>query len=197
LPGGPGAGAGEDWWTILGVLDSRRQRALTGRDPAALADYLVPGSPAWRADSGLIAELRDQDLRPVGLETHLIAIEGVDVGGVAPAPVDGSWSEEGGDRSSSAGAGAAMERATAVLVDSRSGYSLVDAQGVVVQVVASPGTQRWEVTLARVAGLSTPRGHASEPDSDEQQQPEGLSETPLPPEGGDAGWRIAEVSPVP
>jgi hypothetical protein len=53
------------------------------------------------------------------------------------------------------------------------------------------------VTLSRVPGSPPPRAHASVQVTDEQRQPEELPASPLPPEGGDAGWRIAQVSPMP
>jgi hypothetical protein len=185
-------GAGDDWWSILGALDARRQRALTERDPAALSDYLVPGSPAWRADSALIAELRTQGVRPVGLATHLVAIEEVEVDAAASGAVDGSVAAEG-DPGPSQGAGIATDRATVVLVDQRSAYTLEDPAGAVVQAVDASGTQRWVVTLARAVGLPSQWPPSGDPQSSAEQQLSDLRFDDTPPEGDDAGWRIVEI----
>ena len=61
------------------------------------------------------------------------------------------------------------DHAQVQIVDRRAAYSLVDAGGVVVQQVERAGLVRWVITLSRVDPSSDP----------------------------DAGWRVAEVVPIP
>ncbi|MCU0262335.1 MAG: hypothetical protein MUF09_01490 [Candidatus Nanopelagicales bacterium] len=131
-----------DWWAVLAELDRRRVRALVAVDPALLSTYADPESSAWRQDSALIAELAASGLRPEGLESALVAIERVEAGG---------------------------DHARVRIVDRRGAYSLVDAEGAVVQQVERAGLTRWVVTLRNVGPSPAP----------------------------DAGWRVAEVVALP
>jgi hypothetical protein len=112
-----------DWLAVLAELDRRRVRAFAEVDPALLSGYVDPDSPAWRQDSALIADLAASGLRPKGLESALVAVEGAEVDG---------------------------DHAQVQIVDRRGAYSLVDAGGVVVQQVERAGLTRWVVTLRRV-----------------------------------------------
>jgi eukaryotic-like serine/threonine-protein kinase len=114
-----------DWWRVFAELDRRRARALTALDPELLADYAQAGSPAWSADAALVSDLRERGLRPRGLTSRVLAVE----------------------RSERQG-----EQAKVQVVDQRSAYSLVDAQGSVVELVPQAGLTRWWVTLSREAG---------------------------------------------
>lgn len=117
------AGVGDtDWWAVLEVLDDRRAEVLESVDPAGLSAYAAPGSPAWRADEGLLASLAQAGTRPVGWGSELMAIESV-------APCRD-------------GASVCLE-----VVDRRGAYALVDAQGEAVQEVAQAQPQRWHLTL--------------------------------------------------
>jgi hypothetical protein len=82
-----------------------------------------------------------------------------------------------------------------VLVDQRSAYTLVDAEGAVVHSVASPGSRRWQVRLVRVPDAAP--GEPPHPDSESPSPGSGSPESLLEGHGGDAGWRIAEVTPIP
>ncbi len=114
-----------DWWQVLAELDRRRARALTALDPDLLADYAQSGSPAWSADAALVSDLRERGLRPQGLTSRVLAVERSE--------------RQGG-------------RAKVQVVDQRSAYTLVDAQGSVVELVPQAGLTRWWVTLVLDAG---------------------------------------------
>ncbi len=75
--GAPASGA-VDWWDVLGELDRRRNAALAATDPALLGGFAAPGSPVWRADGDLIADLVAGGLTPIGLGTTLVAIEAIE-----------------------------------------------------------------------------------------------------------------------
>ncbi len=124
-PGNAPTSEPPDWWQVFAELDRRRARALTALDPELLADYAQSGSPAWSADAALVSDLRERGLRPQGLTSRVLAVE----------------------RSERQG-----ERAKVQVVDQRSAYSLVDAQGSVVELVPQAGLTRWWVTLSREAG---------------------------------------------
>lgn len=116
------AGTGPpDWWEVLAELDRRRARALTALDPDLVAAYARPESPVWSADTGLVADLRARGLRPLGLGSRVLAVERAEL------------------RSG---------QARVQIVDKRSGYSLVDAHGEVVESVPAAGLTRWSVALA-------------------------------------------------
>ena len=117
-----GGGQEPDWWTVMAELDRRRTLALGEVDAGLLSSYAVPGSPAWEADSSLLADLSGRGLRPQALTSTIVAIERVDRQGT---------------------------EALARVVDRRSSYSLVDSSGAVAQVVPASGPVRWEVTLRR------------------------------------------------
>lgn len=119
-PGAPSAGP-PDWWEVLAELDRRRGRALTALDPDLVSDYARPESPAWSADTGVVADLRARGLRPQGLGSRVLAVERADLRG---------------------------GRARVQVVDQRSAYSLVDARGEVVERVPAAGLMRWSVTVA-------------------------------------------------
>ena len=72
-----------------------------------------------------MSDLQERGLRPQGLTSRVLAVE----------------------RSERQG-----ERARVQVVDQRSAYSLVDAQGSVVERVPQAGLTRWWVTLSRDVG---------------------------------------------
>lgn len=136
-PAGGGDGAGEpaeaagpagerirdtDWWSVLELLDGRRARALQEVDPTALPSYAARGSPAWRADAALVADLERAGRRPVGLGSRLVAIESA-----RPCPTEAA--------------------ACLVMVDQRGAYTVVDGEGVVVEEVPQADPTRWQITL--------------------------------------------------
>jgi hypothetical protein len=94
---------------------------LSALDPDLVADYARPGSAAWSADIGLVADLQERGLRPQGLSSRVLAVERADLGGGA---------------------------ARVQVVDQRSAYALVDAHGEVVERVPAAGLTRWSVTVA-------------------------------------------------
>jgi hypothetical protein len=114
-----------DWWAVLAELDRRRGRALSALDSDLIAHYALRGSAAWESDAALLADLRARGLRPQGLTSRVVAVE---------------RSEGSGDR------------VRVQVVDQRSAYTLVDAQGAVVESVPEAGLTRWWVTLTRDAG---------------------------------------------
>lgn len=114
-----------DWWSVLAQLDQSRASALAAREVSDLDAYTVPGSPAWEQDAGLIGDLHERGLTPVGLTTRVVGME--------EAP------EEGGLDS---GTGVEL-----VIVDERSAYSLVDDDGAVIEQVPVSGLRRWRITL--------------------------------------------------
>ena len=114
-----------DWWAVLAELDQRRGRALSALDIDRIADYAQPGSAAWESDAALVTDLRARGLRPQGLTSRVVAVE----------------------RSEGSGG-----RVRVQVVDQRSAYTLVDAQGSVVESVPEAGLTRWWVTLVREAG---------------------------------------------
>jgi hypothetical protein len=123
-----------DWWSVLAQLDQARASALAAREVSDLDAYTVPGSPAWGQDAGLIGDLHERGLTPVGLTTRVVGME--------EAP------EEGGLDS-----GTVVEL---VIVDERSAYSLVDDGGAVIEQVPVSGLRRWRITLVG----SDPAGEA-------------------------------------
>lgn len=164
-----------DWRTVLAELDARRVLTLTQVDPALLATYAQVGSTAWKEDAALLADLSARGLRPQGLASKVLAVETVDHDGA---------------------------QARLQVVDERAGYSMIDANGAVVQQVESAGPRRWTVTLSRLA----PPGAGLE-----AADPGGVPEGSGPPErradvaggaepsltdGRDPGWRVASVVPV-
>jgi hypothetical protein len=120
-PSAPASAGPPDWWEVLAELDRRRARALTALDPDLVADYARPGSAAWSADIGLVADLRERGLRPQGLGSRVLAVERADLGGGL---------------------------ARVQVVDQRSAYALVDARGEAVESVPAAGLTRWSVTVA-------------------------------------------------
>jgi len=114
-----------DWWEVLAELDRRRAQALTALDTDRIEDYAQPGSAAWQSDTALVADLRARGLRPQGLTSRVLAVE----------------------RAESSGSQAQVQ-----VVDQRSAYTLVDAQGSVVESVPEAALTRWSVTLAEDPG---------------------------------------------
>jgi hypothetical protein len=111
-----------DWWAVLAELDQRRAHALAARDLDLLADYAQPGSVAWKSDAAVVADLRERGLRPTGLSSRVLALERVERHGLS----------------------AALQ-----VVDQRMAYSVVDAEGAIVEEVQPAGPTRWSVTLAQ------------------------------------------------
>lgn len=171
---GPPAGPGEpDWWDVLAELDRRRAVALAETDVALLRDYAQPRSPAWESDEALILDLSARGLRPEGLTARVLAIEGVDLDGA---------------------------RATVQAVDKRSGYTLVDEEGEVVQVVEPSLASRWLITLEKAGSDGAALDGAG---ADKQPSTEGAGRDPTDRGTGseaaapasDPGWRVVEVVP--
>lgn len=158
-PIAPSAHPGEpDWWSVLAELDRRRAMALAATDPAMLGDYAQLGSPAWESDEALVSDLSARGLQPEGLTTHVLAIERVDRDGAEVA----IWA-----------------------VDRRSGYTLLDDEGEMVQAVEPGLPSRWAITLAQVA----PDGAAGA-----GGDPADRGERPVA-HGSDPGWRVVRVVP--
>lgn len=134
-----------DWWSVLAELDRRRADALQHGDPSGLEGYAVPDSPAWRGDAALVASLSDAGAHPVGLGAAVLAIE----------DVIGCGSD-----------------ACLVVVDQRSAYAIVDAQGGTVESVPAAAARRWRITLASMA------------------PGEGIGPA-------DPGWRVRQVEAIP
>lgn len=116
--------ASTDWWSVMAELDARRGDALSSADAASLADYTVADSPAWAADAALVDQLTERGLRPEGLRHTLIGIESV--------------------------AAVSAGSAEVVLVDQRSSYALVDAEGQPVQQVEAGPERRWRISVRAV-----------------------------------------------
>lgn len=114
-----------DWWSVLAQLDQSRASALAAREVSDLDAYTVPGSPAWDQDVGLIGDLHERGLTPVGLTTRVVGME--------EAPEEGDPDT-----------GTLVEL---VIVDERSAYSLVDDGGAVIEQVPVSGLRRWRITL--------------------------------------------------
>ena len=111
-----------DWWAVLAELDRRRTATLGGLDLDALADHALPAAPAWDADAALLADLQERGLRPRGLTSRVLAVERADRQG---------------------------DRARLLIVDQRSAYELVDAEGEPIDRVDAAVPTRWAVTLQR------------------------------------------------
>ena len=111
-----------DWWAVLAELDRRRTATLGGLDLDALAEHALPAAPAWDADAALLADLQERGLRPRGLTSRVLAVERADRQG---------------------------DRARLLIVDQRSAYELVDAEGEPIDRVDAAVPTRWAVTLQR------------------------------------------------
>ncbi|HYN57444.1 MAG TPA: hypothetical protein VES03_09625 [Motilibacterales bacterium] len=109
-----------DWWAVLAELDRRRSATLAALDLDSLADHAQPGSPAWDADAALLADLQERGLHPRGISLPVLAVERV--------------ARQGG-------------QVQLQIVDQRSAYELVDAQGSVLDRVEPAAPTRWSVTL--------------------------------------------------
>lgn len=165
LASGPDAAPGDqspDWWAVLAELDRRRVHALSAANTALLSSFAQPGSPAWEEDATLLADLSARGVHPQGLSSRVLAVERVDRDG----PVS-----------------------RLQVVDQRTGYSMVNSLGEVVQRVEAAGPRRWAVTLSRMAPVGTgpAPGAGMVPES---------SAPPSPSSGPDPGWRVTRVTPV-
>lgn len=152
-----------DWSKVLAELDARRVLTLTEMDPGLLSTYAQPGSTAWEEDSALLADLSGRGVRPQGLASRILAVEGVDADSL---------------------------QARLRVVDVRTGYSMVDTGGAVVQEVEPAGPRRWTVTLSRLSPA------VGDPDpAGPEEFPEASAE-PTRSAGLDPGWRVSSVAPV-
>lgn len=176
-PTAPSAHPGEpDWWSVLAELDRRRAMALAATDPALLGEYAQLGSPAWESDEALVSDLSARGLQPEGLTTHVLAIERVDRDGAEVA----IWA-----------------------VDRRSGYTLLDDAGEMVQAVEPGLPSRWAITLAQVApdGATPDEAGADAAGPDEPDRTAGAGGDPADrgerpvAHGSDPGWRVVRVVP--
>lgn len=119
--GGGGGGWVIDWTAALASLDERRLAAFTAADGGRLKAVDALGSAAMTNDLGTVAELRQRNVKPIGLQT---SVESVRVLAQSPTTV------------------------TLEVSDHRSGYELIDrVTGVTVEKVAARGSQRWRVRL--------------------------------------------------
>ena len=82
------------------------------------------------------------------------------------------------------------------VVDERAGYSMIDANGAVVQQVESAGPRRWTVTLVRPAPAATDPDPVDPGEAPEGGDPPEGSVVPGAASGRDPGWRVAAVEPV-
>lgn len=158
-----------DWRAVLAELDARRVLTLTQVDPTLLATYAQAGSAAWEQDAALLADLSARGLRPQGLASRVLGVELVyDDGATARLQV----------------------------VDERGGYSMIDANGAVVQQVESAGTRRWTVTLVRQSASATDPDLADPGEAPEDGGAPEASVVPGDASGRDPGWRVAAVEPA-
>lgn len=127
-----------EWAEVVGALDRVRSKALVLGDREALAEAVAQGSPAWKADTALLEQLKSQGVRPRSLRTQLIAAVPTQAAGTAR---DGA-------------SGPALDRAGAVrllVTDRRAPYDLLDEAGAVVGRVEGAGKRRWRVVLVPAA----------------------------------------------
>lgn len=138
-PGGSASAElqGTDWWSVMAELDARRNATLESADPAGLATFAQPDSPAWLADEALVADLAARGLRPEGLRAQVMAIEQVE-------PV---------------GAQVQLQ-----IVDARSAYDLVDDQGLIVSQVDQAASARWAIVLAPAGPVDAAAENDADPD---------------------------------
>ena len=119
--GGGGTSAPIDWITALASLDERRLAAFTAADSDQLKAVDMEGSAAMTNDLGTIAELRQRNVKPIGLQTSIESVREL-----ARSP----------------------NTVTLVVADHRSGYELIDrVTGVTAENVSARGSQRWRVRL--------------------------------------------------
>jgi hypothetical protein len=112
----------DDWETVVATLDARRSAAFGAADPALLATAVESGSPAAQTDGAALRSLAAQDLHVVGLATDVLSLAPISTG---------------------------EDSATLRVVDTRSRYRVVAADGAVVTEVPARDRGAWRVELRR------------------------------------------------